>query len=63
MIYVCYHRQRTFVYEVEAAHARYPDSDPYWNFIAEATHHATMKHTDGIQQYETQHKEKKERKT
>lgn len=25
----CYDRKPTFVYEVEAAHARYLDSDPY----------------------------------
>lgn len=26
---ICYHGKRTFVYEVEAAHARYLDRDPY----------------------------------
>jgi len=28
-IYICYDKQRTFVYEADAAHAHYPDRDPY----------------------------------
>lgn len=42
-IYICYERQRTFVYGFEAAHVRYPDSDPYWNSIVKATCHAMIK--------------------
>lgn len=55
---LCYDKQRTFVYVAEAAHARYPDRDPYWNSIAKATYHATVKDTKHKRDsmHERQHK-------